>query len=499
MTGLPRGWVTSDLGETTDITSGIGFPKSYQGNTSGDLGFYKVRDISRAVLEHNGELRDPEHYVSIAIAEELRGDPIAAGATVFAKIGEAIRLNRRAIVQRPCLVDNNVMAVKARQPLSDRYLFHYMRTLDFAELSRATTVPSLRKSDIEVIELPLAPLPEQKRISDKLDAVLARLDACRERLYRVPAILKRFRQSVLAAATSGALTEDWRHEQSELEGGHEVVQQDASRKRELLQADPSLMKKKSTVESAVDANYLFDVPRNWVFSSWGTVSEWITYGFTRPMPHADRGVSLLTARDIQDFSVDFSRAEYTTEAAFASLSDKDRPLAGDLLLTKDGTIGRAALVQTDIPFCINQSVAVCWLRSTTMSRRYLEVVANAEFTQEFIRDKAKGMAIQHLSITDFAQCPLPVPPLSEQTEIVRRVETLFAYADRIEARYMTAREQVERLTPALLAKAFRGELVPQDPNDEPASVLLDRLRAKRAADSAAGPQSKARARRRKSC
>ncbi len=70
---------------------------------------------------------------------------------------------------------------------------------------------------------------------------------------------------------------------------------------------------------------------------------------------------------------------------------------------------------------------------------------------------------------------------SEQAEIVRRVESLFAYADRLEARYTTARAQVERLTPALLAKAFRGELVPQDPNDEPASVLLERIRAARAA------------------
>ena len=69
----------------------------------------------------------------------------------------------------------------------------------------------------------------------------------------------------------------------------------------------------------------------------------------------------------------------------------------------------------------------------------------------------------------------------EQHEIVRRVEALFAYADRLEARYTTARAQVERLTPALLAKAFRGELVPQDPNDEPASVLLERIRASRAA------------------
>ena len=77
--------------------------------------------------------------------------------------------------------------------------------------------------------------------------------------------------------------------------------------------------------------------------------------------------------------------------------------------------------------------------------------------------------------------PIPVPPVEEQTEIVRRVEILFAYADRLEARLQTARTAAERLTPALLAKAFRGELVPQDPNDEPAPELLRRLREARAA------------------
>ena len=85
-----------------------------------------------------------------------------------------------------------------------------------------------------------------------------------------------------------------------------------------------------------------------------------------------------------------------------------------------------------------------------------------------------------INIDDIRALPCTVPSLEEQNEIIRRVEALFAYADRLEARYTAARAQVERLTPALLAKAFRGELVPQDPNDEPASVLLERIRAARA-------------------
>ncbi len=171
--------------------------------------------------------------MSLAVAKELKGKPIPPGATVFAKIGEAIKLNRRAYVITECLVDNNVMVVKALLDESDRYVFWFLRTQDFTELSRATTVPSLRKGDIESLVLPLAPLNEQRRIANKLDAVLAWVDACRERLDRVPAILKRFRQAVLAAATSGTLTEEWREDNQVTETAIGLIRRIAEERKRL--------------------------------------------------------------------------------------------------------------------------------------------------------------------------------------------------------------------------------------------------------------------------
>lgn len=105
------------------------------------------------------------------------------------------------------------MAVKAIGDISDKYIYYFLRTVDFSQTTRSTTVPSLRKGDVEELELPLAPLNEQRRIADKLDTTLARVDALNDRLARITPLLKRFRQSVLAAATSGRLTEDWRDSQ----------------------------------------------------------------------------------------------------------------------------------------------------------------------------------------------------------------------------------------------------------------------------------------------
>ena len=90
------------------------------------------------------------------------------------------------------------------------------------------------------------------------------------------------------------------------------------------------------------------------------------------------------------------------------------------------------------------------------------------------------MAIQHLSIIDFAKCPVPVPPAKEQVDIARRLEHVFSFADQLEAKVAAAKQRIDALTQSLLAKAFRGELVSQDPDDEPASVLLERIRAQRA-------------------
>ena len=92
-----------------------------------------------------------------------------------------------------------------------------------------------------------------------------------------------------------------------------------------------------------------------------------------------------------------------------------------------------------------------------------------------------GTGLQHIHLTDLKQDAIPLPSKCEQTEIVRRVEQLFAFADRLEAKVASAKSRIDHLTQSTLAKAFRGELVPQAPNDEPASVLLARIKAQRAA------------------
>lgn len=434
---LPDSWTETELSRVADVSSGIGFPLQYQGQSKGEIGFFKVGDISIAVKNNDGILESAQHYVSTDVAQILKGKPIKTGATVFAKIGEAIHLNRRAIVKTDCLVDNNVMSVKAKLDVMDKYVHYFLRTTDFSEQARSTTVPSIRKGDVEELLFPLAPLPEQKRIADKLDTVLARVDACRERLNRVPLILKRFKQSVLAAATSGKLTEDWRlkHKISD-EWKHTILAEIAD-----IQGGVT---KDSKKQSATD--------------------EELPY---LRVANVQRGY--LDLNEIKYIRIPSSRVN--------GLLLK----GGDILFNEGGDLdklGRGWIWEGQIDRCSFQNhVFRARLHSESDQPKFVSWWGNSRGLDYFINAGKQTTNLASINKTVLSNLPISMPTPFEQQEIVRRVENLFAFADGFEARLTKARNATESLTPALLAKAFRGELVDQNPNDEPAEVLLKRIQA----------------------
>jgi len=203
----------------------------------------------------------------------------------------------------------------------------------------------------------------------------------------------------------------------------------------------------------LDVDNLPILPSGWIWASWNQVAQWVTYGFTRPMPHISSGIPIVTAKNIIDSKIDLTRTHKTPIEAYIQLSDKDRPLKGDILITKDGSIGRTATVDFDEPFCINQSVAVVWLRGSPLNRDYLVNVIQAPLTQQPIISHAKGAAIKHLSITDFGRLPFPLPPLTEQNRIVSEMNLLFDLCDQLAIQVSMSEERREILLDAVQAQA----------------------------------------------
>ncbi|QTF58900.1 restriction endonuclease subunit S [Stutzerimonas frequens] len=154
---------------------------------------------------------------------------------------------------------------------------------------------------------------------------------------------------------------------------------------------------------------------------------------------------------------------------------------GEILITVVGAgIGEAAIIP---PECagFNIARAVAKLPIREISAKYVYLWLSTNLALSWMKGSSREVARPTLNLEQLRALPVPIPACGEQTEIVRRVEQLFAFADQLEARVKAAQIRIDRLTQSILAKAFRGELVPQDPNDEPASVLLERIKAQRAA------------------
>ena len=203
---IPDSWIWIKMRDSCETFVGYGFPKHMQGKLSGDLPFYKVGDISDAWQQKKTYLTQANHYLTKNEAESIKAKPLPDGTTVFAKIGAAIALNRRAILAAPSLVDNNVMGLcPLPNSIDVKMLYYFMCTIELGDVARATTVPSVRHGDVEAIPFPLPPLPEQHRIVEEIEKQFTRLDPSVAALKRVQTNLKRYRASVLKAACEGKL------------------------------------------------------------------------------------------------------------------------------------------------------------------------------------------------------------------------------------------------------------------------------------------------------
>ena len=319
--------------------------------------------------------------------------------------------------------------------------------------SVGSTMVNLNQKILLSLSIDLPPLAEQKRIADKLDTVLTRVDAVNTRLARVAPLLKRFRQSVLAAATSGRLTEDWR-------GG------------------------------AMD----------WTSVPAAEICEKVQSGGTPKAGFAEAGVPFLKVYNIVDQRVAFDyKPQFVSQAIHESELRKSQVFPNDVLMNIVGPpLGKVAVVPADhSAWNINQAITL-FRPSTKITSQWIYILLCEGAPIRDVLARTKGSVGQvNISLSQCRAFEFQVPSVEEQTEIVRRVETLFAFADRLEARLALAQTAATRLTPALLAKAFRGELVPQDPNDEPAAELLRRLQAERATGAPASKTGAGRGRGRK--
>jgi type I restriction enzyme S subunit len=368
-------------------------------------------------------------------------------------VGRTVLIDQQAInnANGTPLVCTNFTRLTRPSKKTDSGYLHYFLTSFYksGEITKyqsgSNNLRNLQFKDYVQIDIPLAPIAEQKRIVEKLNEVLAQVDTIKARLDGIPDLLKRFRQSVLASAVSGKLTEEWRGEEERILG-----------------------------EGS-------NLPQSWQVKAAKEVCTKVQSGSTpRNDPfNQDGKVPFLKVYNIVNQKIDFDyKPQFVTTDTHQDKLKRSIAYPGDVLMNIVGPpLGKVAILTDQYPeWNLNQAITLFRANDELLINKYLYFVLCDGALVRDVMPETKGSVGQvNISLTQCRESKVPLPPLGEQKEIVRLVDQYFAFADTIEAQVKKAQARVDNLTQSILAKAFRGELVAQDPNDEPADKLLERI------------------------
>jgi type I restriction enzyme, S subunit len=345
--------------------------------------------------------------------------------------------------------------------------------------------------------MPIPPFPEQRRIVAKIEELFSQLDAGVEELKKAKAQLKRYRQSVLKAAFEGKLTEEWRRQranrQEPLETAKELLEH-IKKERQQAAANSHRTYKEPP---PLDTSALPELPQGWAWARLGDLSWDSGYGTSDRCTYDGAGAPVLRIPNVVDGRVDLGDLKHAVQAFQPSKDEELVP--GDVLIIRTNgsrdLIGRMALVRQAFPR--PHYFASYLIRFRLMGYgplpAWVATMWNSAFVRDWIEREAATSAGQYnISMRVLERLPLSVPPSTEQRAACSEVERRLSVADAEEKSIEAALKQAARLRQSILKRAFEGRLVPQDPSDEPADRLLERIRAEKVKREAGQPRGRGR-------
>ena len=485
---IPQKWAIAKLEDLVIKFVGGGTPSRenlayYQGN----IPWMTVKDMTT---------RRPQ-----AVTEHITLEAVTDSATNLIPpdtIIIATRMSLGKVVRVPfeVAINQDLKALILFKNIDEDFLENWLITEahNIQSLGKGTTVKGIRLEVLQQLEVPLPPLNEQRRIVAKIEALRARSQRVKEALEAIPLLLDQFRQSVLAAAFRGDLTADWREKNPDVEPASVLLERIRVERRHrweeaelakmrLENKEPTLdtWKQKYEEPKKLNSKVLPELPSGWCWARVQDVGE-VQLGRQRsPKNHTGEymrkylrsanitwnGLGLSDVKEMNFHPDDFERF---------------RLRYGDVLLNEASgsqyEVGKPAIWRDEIPDCCIQNTLIRVRPSKPISKfLYYHFFWNA--ISGAFGNASKGIGIHHLGRQLIAQWLICVPPIEEQKEIVFRVQKMLKTSENIQKQYSETKANLNQLDQSILAKAFRGELVPQDPNDEPASVLLERIRAER--------------------
>jgi type I restriction enzyme, S subunit len=462
---LPNNWIWTNVGQISEEIEKI-----------------SPRDEPEKEFKYLDIASIDNKYLMIVDHKNYKGRDAPSRARQLVKTGDILFSTVRTYLRNIAIIDDvyngqiastGFCVIRPNKLISNKMIFYYTQTNSFLNSlnpkQRGTSYPAVRNSDVFSQPFPLAPLAEQYRIVARIEELFSRLDAGVEALQKVKAQLQRYRQSVLKAAVEGRLTEEWRKEHPEVEPAREQIN--------------SISEDMIGDYAEID-NSLFDLPDSWTWTTLGNlISEGPQNGLYLPQSSYGTGFPILRIDDFQD---NCSRSSNQFRLVNANVEDLEKYSLknGDLVINRVNSpshLGKCLLVSARNLPAIFESNMMRMKLSQLTDTQFVVIYLRSLFGKRQITKNAKW-AVNQASINqkDVSNTFVPYPSLAEQQVISEKVDGYLSLSYHVGNSIDDEIKRANRLRQSILKGAFEGRLVPQNPNDEPASVLLERIKAERA-------------------
>ncbi len=472
-------WHWTSVGALGDVSGGI-TKNASKTNLPVTLPYLRVANV------YANELRlDDIAEIGVTQAESVRALLVKGDLLVVEGNGSIDQIGRVAVWSgkiSPCLHQNHLIKVRFAINGLERFVLYWLLSPDGREqvvraASSTSGLHTLSLSKVASLPAPLAPLPEQHRIVEAIESYFTRLDDAVATLERVQRNLKRYRASVLKAAVEGRLVpteaELARAEGRDYEPASVLLERILAERRRRWQQAPGRSKYQEPV--APDTTDLLELPEGWCWVSLGQLlREPLING--RSVPDAKSGFPVLRLTSVKGDQIDLAERKtghWTADEARAFLVSR-----GDFFVARVRLVGRGGLVTIDPdPVAFPDTLIRVRVDATHFSPCLLAVLWNSPLVRLHIERRAKTTAgIHKVNQADLELTPIPLPPRAEQERLLAELDRCFSVGTATFGTVATQQRRCARLRQSILKWAFEGRLADQEPSDEPASALLERIR-----------------------